>query len=380
MPPEPSSSSAKLKVEPKAKVPQSASEAALQECAAIEEELAALKVAFEHYFVGQERQPPMRAYEDLKKRLQKLKASNPRNTAVKFRVQSVNSKFLTYDRLWTRTLQEIENGTYKRDVLKARRRSKNSNEARPKQAAQDLTEELSDDDLEDLQPVRPVNEPRVPSRPEPASPPPAPAIAAVVPPMAPAVAAVVPPVAPAGPGTVPFRGMPTITPPLAPASAPARGMPTVSPAVPPMPPTGGTPPRGLPTISPPLPPVTPPPPPGAVARPPAPPLAPAARATPPPPPRPPAAATPPPPPGAAQRPQSGSASAALSDDKLRAVYDAYVTAKRRCQEDTSKMSYESVASTLRKQVPELLKQANATAVEFKVVIKDGKAVLKAVPK
>ena len=40
----------------------------------------------------------------------------------------------------------------------------------------------------------------------------------------------------------------------------------------------------------------------------------------------------------------------------------------------------SVAANLRKQVPELLKQHNAKSVEFKVVIKDGKAVLKAVPK
>lgn len=70
----------------------------------------------------------------------------------------------------------------------------------------------------------------------------------------------------------------------------------------------------------------------------------------------------------------------VSDEKLRAVYDAYVSAKRRNKEDTSKMSYESVAASLRKQVPELLKQHNAQSVEFKVVIKDGKAVLKAVPK
>jgi hypothetical protein len=70
----------------------------------------------------------------------------------------------------------------------------------------------------------------------------------------------------------------------------------------------------------------------------------------------------------------------IPDDKLRAVYDAYVTAKRRCQEDTSKLSFESVAGNLRKQVPELMRQHNAKAVEFKVVIKDGKAVLKAVPK
>ena len=79
-------------------------------------------------------------------------------------------------------------------------------------------------------------------------------------------------------------------------------------------------------------------------------------------------------------PSSAPPSANLSDDKLRAVYDAFVKAKRRCNEDTSSLSYEQVATSLRKQVPELMKQHKAKAVEFKVVIKDGKAVLRAVPK
>jgi hypothetical protein len=82
----------------------------------------------------------------------------------------------------------------------------------------------------------------------------------------------------------------------------------------------------------------------------------------------------------ASRPPAAGAAGGLTDEKLKAVYDAYVTAKRRNQEDTSKMSFESVAANLRKQVPELLKQHNAKSVEFKVVIKDGKATLKAVPK
>ncbi|MDQ3264847.1 MAG: hypothetical protein M3Y59_14460, partial [Myxococcota bacterium] len=80
---------------------------------------------------------------------------------------------------------------------------------------------------------------------------------------------------------------------------------------------------------------------------------------------------PPPPPGGAP---------ALSDTKLRAVFDAYVTAKKHCQEDTSKLSYEQVAANLRKQVPELMKKSGAASVEFKIVIKDGKAVLRAIPK
>jgi hypothetical protein len=80
------------------------------------------------------------------------------------------------------------------------------------------------------------------------------------------------------------------------------------------------------------------------------------------------------------RPAAASGSGELSEDKLKAVYDAYVSAKRRNKEDTSKMSFDNVAASLRKQVPELIKQHNAKSVEFKVVIKDGKAVLKAVPK
>jgi hypothetical protein len=70
----------------------------------------------------------------------------------------------------------------------------------------------------------------------------------------------------------------------------------------------------------------------------------------------------------------------LSEKKVKAIYDAYVMAKKRCNEDVSKISVETLASTLRKQVPELMKQHGAKSVEFKVVIKDGKAILRALPK
>jgi hypothetical protein len=39
-----------------------------------------------------------------------------------------------------------------------------------------------------------------------------------------------------------------------------------------------------------------------------------------------------------------------------------------------------MASSLRKQVPKLMESTGAKAIEFKVVIKGGHAVLKAVPK
>src|SRR6185295_6835167 len=59
-------------------------------------------------------------HNELKKRLNKLKGGFIRQTALKFRIQSIQAKFLTYERLWTRTIQEIEAGTYRRDLFKAK--------------------------------------------------------------------------------------------------------------------------------------------------------------------------------------------------------------------------------------------------------------------
>ena len=82
----------------------------------------------------------------------------------------------------------------------------------------------------------------------------------------------------------------------------------------------------------------------------------------------------------ALQPAAKASDGGLSDSKMKAIYDAYVTAKQRCGEDTRALTYDSVASTLKSQVPTLLKQHNAKSVEFKVVIKDGKAILRALPK
>jgi hypothetical protein len=65
---------------------------------------------------------------------------------------------------------------------------------------------------------------------------------------------------------------------------------------------------------------------------------------------------------------------------MRALYDAYVAAKRSCNEDVSKLTYDAVAKSVSKQVPELMTRYKAKSVEFKVEVKDGRAVLKAIPK
>jgi hypothetical protein len=93
-----------------------------------------------------------------------------------------------------------------------------------------------------------------------------------------------------------------------------------------------------------------------------------------------APARPPPPPPAAMAHRSVGSTGEIGEDKLRAIYNAYLTAKKRCNEPTQGVTFESVAASLKKQVPQIMRDYKARGVDFKVVIKDGKAILKALPK
>ena len=70
---------------------------------------------------------------------------------------------------------------------------------------------------------------------------------------------------------------------------------------------------------------------------------------------------------------------AISEANLRRLYDTYLVARQRTGESTVGLSYDSLASRIRAQVPELMQKHRAKNIEFKVVIKGGKAILKVVP-
>lgn len=68
------------------------------------------------------------------------------------------------------------------------------------------------------------------------------------------------------------------------------------------------------------------------------------------------------------------------DDQVRKVYRNLIEAKKRCNESTNNLSYESVARSMKKQRDRMRETHGARDVDFKVVIKDGKAFLKPEPK
>jgi len=216
-----------------------------EEVELLEAQINVLRARYEQFFLGMDKRPPVQEHDQFKRRMLPLRQPVVRNSALGFRIQTLQEKVAIYERMWSRTMQEMENGTYRRDLFKARRR-RNS-------------------------------DPQVPAAkaPEPAA-----------------------------------KGE-------APAPPPPAAKPSSTGAEPVIHIAGA---RATEKIDP------------------------------------------------------------LSEARLRGVYQAYVEAKKKCNEDTTKLSFDQVAASLRKQVPELLVRHRAQDVEYRVFVKDGRAVLRAVPK
>ncbi len=72
---------------------------------------------------------------------------------------------------------------------------------------------------------------------------------------------------------------------------------------------------------------------------------------------------------AAQAVQAG-----LAEDRIRALHKSYLEA--RAQTNATAVSYEKLASNLRETERKLREQHKGRSVDFDVVVKDGKAILK----
>jgi hypothetical protein len=195
----------------------------------LEIRMAQLRNRYEQFFIGLERKPPHPEREAIRKELEQFKNVNIANTSVRFRYNSVWNRFLAYERMWLRTIRDIEEGRYSKDLFKLRLHRRGGRDA-----AEDIDTSSFDDEAQE---------------------------------------------------------------------------------------TGSTAP-------------------------------------------------------AATRPEGRGP----SDERLRALYAAYLAAKQECRQSTDGMTFEAMASQLRGKVPDLLEQTKAREIDFKVVIKDGKAALRAVAK
>jgi hypothetical protein len=374
-----------------------------------------LRSLYEQYFMGIEKLEPLVPRKDVDRRIHVLRKEQIRNTALRFRFQMIVQRYNTYQTHWQRICREIENGTYKRHVVRANKRFAPA-EQEPRSSP-------------------PPRRSSVPPRPEAG----AGAEAGARPPSVTAPAKPLPlrapPLAPAGfpqPGAAvsaelaaelaeleaefgPLDGAPprsqtsagvrtperkALVQPLAPApmAAPTRptaanpGVPhpfapkTTAPRAAPLqapaarsgeaarPPAQAAPPAPAPAVRTQPAPAPPPKPAGLGGQAAAPPAARAPAPAPTPPARPLAPAAP----AAAARPLAATASD-LPEQRVRALYQQYVDAKRRQNESTAALTYESVARSIRDSGAKL-REKYGKSVDFEVAVRDGKTILKPVIK
>src|SRR5580700_986978 len=81
-----------------------------------------LRSLYEQYFMGIEKLEPSVPRKDVDRRIHVLRKEQIRNTALRFRFQMIVQRYNTYQSHWQRICREIENGTYKRHMMRAQRR------------------------------------------------------------------------------------------------------------------------------------------------------------------------------------------------------------------------------------------------------------------
>jgi hypothetical protein len=378
-----------------------------------------LRSLYEQYFMGIEKMEPHVPRKDVERRFQAMRREQIRNTALRFRFQMVLQKYNTYQSYWMRIMRQIEDGTYKRDVLRAKanlgeRRSTRPppapKEEAPKVASPSMVDDFIFETGLEEGPTRKVSVPtaraqtksnadlllefspfdaattkrRMPSQLSldedptgilplignaagnagPSAPKPRPA---ADPEKMRALAARIK----AAKGDEGKKE----TPPTPPTKTPDAS--AASPAIrkpPPLPPKIGAPP------------IKPPTPPAAMnaAKPP---TAPAMKPIAPPmkPPTVPAAMKALAPPITSAAPVPAVApkavnSADLSDARARQLYSQYVETKRKQNESTTAITYEGVAKSLRESAARLKEKHGSNAVDFEVTVKEGKTILRPVLK
>lgn len=330
------------------------------EVAEFEQKLERLRVSYEQYFMGIAKREPTVQLKDVVRIMRKLDQTQIRNTALRYRMRTLVQKFNTFRNYWNRTLRAIEAGTYHRDVARVRRKMINRGIEMPKLAEMRTAGEIERAlaqaaEAERAEPNKRRSAAEIRGRS--ADDLRAPRERGIEGESGPGWDDAVDNWEPDFGGTLDEDTQPGAASPFA--AAPTGPQRWPQPSVPPPSRPQAPPPLpndallGLDDLA------------GQAS-------APAARPRP----RP---AAPPPPPTAAARP-APSVPTGFSREQMDSLYRRFVRAKTMCGEDPKTVHYESLVKTIERQLPKIQEVHQGRGVDFQVVIRNGRAILKAKPK
>ncbi|MFA9412778.1 MAG: MXAN_5187 C-terminal domain-containing protein [Deltaproteobacteria bacterium] len=114
-----------------------------------EVQLSRIKHLYEQWFQGIERIEPQIPRKQFDRALHELRKVKPRNTALRFRFQTLIQRYTTLQTYWRRIGRQIEEGTYRRDLLRARRRREAGRAERQRESGRRSSSPLELDPNED---------------------------------------------------------------------------------------------------------------------------------------------------------------------------------------------------------------------------------------
>ncbi len=97
----------------------------------IDKTMERLKTLYEQYFLGMQKQPPAHQHNDIERRIRDIMQIQIRNTGLRYRFATIQQKFGSYNSYWRRTLRQIEQGTYIRQLQRISRKAAQSGEEIP---------------------------------------------------------------------------------------------------------------------------------------------------------------------------------------------------------------------------------------------------------
>ena len=92
----------------------------------LETRLDRLRALYDQYFMGFERLEPLVPRKEVDRRIYILRKEQIRNTGLRFRFNMLIQRYNTFQTHWARVCRQIEDGTYKHHVLRAKRRFEDS--------------------------------------------------------------------------------------------------------------------------------------------------------------------------------------------------------------------------------------------------------------
>ncbi len=102
------------------------------------------KVLYEQYFMGIQKIPPAQLHRDIERKVRELTQEQIRNTALRFRFTNLTQKFGSYNTYWKRTLQSIEQGRYNRHLVRAQQRARRNGQELPEEIVAAMPKRMRD--------------------------------------------------------------------------------------------------------------------------------------------------------------------------------------------------------------------------------------------